>query len=61
MGEMRANLEGAYRCKPQHKKAHSQACAADFNLSLGDIRGLLAGSWVVRHLGNRVRDGLNLA
>lgn len=39
---------------------HVQACAADFNLSLEDVQGLLAGSWVVRRLCHRVRDGLNL-
>lgn len=27
--------------------AHSQACTAEFNLSLRDVRGLLAGSVVV--------------
>ena len=40
---------------------HVQERASELGLSLGDVRGLLAGSSVVRRLGNRVRDGLNLA
>ena len=40
--------------------AHVQACAAELGLSLRDVRGLLAGSSVVRRLRNRVCDGLNL-
>lgn len=41
---------------------HVQERASEQGLSLGAcVRGLLAGSLVVRRLGNRVRDGLNLA
>lgn len=41
---------------------HVQERASELGLSLGGgVRGLLAGSSVVRRLGNRVRDGLNLA